>query len=109
MVETSSRRELLSFEGLMKRVGTIEATSNFALKGLPFGSGAHLCELLIDQETGVAGIERLAIVDDCGNVVNDAIVDGQIHGGVAHGIGGAIYEELAYSPEGQVLNSSPNS
>ncbi len=106
VIETVSRRELMSFEELMKRAGTIEASSNFSLIGLPFGSGAHLCQLLVDQETGVIEIERLVIVDDCGNVVNATIVDGQIHGGVAHGIGGAIYEELAYGPEGQVLNSS---
>ena len=53
-----------------------------------FASGAHLCALVLDRETGKIAIKRYVAVDDAGRVINEAIVDGQIHGGVIHGIGG---------------------
>jgi carbon-monoxide dehydrogenase large subunit len=51
-------------------------------------------------------VERYAVVHDCGNVINPRIVEGQIHGGVAQGIGGALYEKIAYDEHGQLLNAS---
>src|SRR2546430_5764017 len=51
-------------------------------------------------------IKRYVVVHDCGRVINPMIVEGQIHGGVAHGIGNAFYEQLVYDEEGQLLNAS---
>ena len=60
----------------------------------------------MDPETMELEILKYVIVHDCGNVINPLILDGQIHGGVAQGIGDAFYEKLAYDPEGQLLSGS---
>lgn len=65
----------------------------------PFGTHAAVVE--IDMESGEVRVIRYIAVDDCGNVVNPLIVDGQVHGGVAQGIGQALFEEVPYSSEGQ--------
>ncbi len=70
----------------------------------PFGS--HLCVVEVDGETGAVEILRYVAVDDCGNVINPQIVDGQLHGGIAQGIAAALYEEAAYSEEGTLATSS---
>jgi aerobic carbon-monoxide dehydrogenase large subunit len=70
----------------------------------PFG--AHGCEVEVDRDTGKVEITRYIAVDDCGNVVNPMIVDGQVHGGVAQSIGQALYEGAAYDEAGQLLTST---
>ncbi len=60
----------------------------------------------LDPETLALQILRYVIVHDCGNVINPLILDGQIHGGVAQGIGNAFYEKLSYSSDGQLLSGS---
>src|SRR5256886_4882699 len=60
----------------------------------------------VDPETAQVEIKRYVVVHDCGRVINPMIVEGQIHGGVAHGIGNAFYEQLVYDEEGQLLNAS---
>jgi carbon-monoxide dehydrogenase large subunit len=64
----------------------------------PYGS--HVCELELDPETGAIEIVRYAAVDDVGRAVNPLIIDGQTHGGIAQGIGQALFEHCAYDPEG---------
>jgi len=54
----------------------------------------------------MVAIKRYVVVHDCGRIINPLIVDGQIHGGVAHGIGNAFYEQLVYDEQGQLLNAS---
>jgi aerobic carbon-monoxide dehydrogenase large subunit len=71
-----------------------------------FPAGVHICELEVDPDTGVTTIERWTAVDDFGVIINPMIVEGQIHGGVAQGIGGALYERMAYDESGQLLNAS---
>jgi aerobic carbon-monoxide dehydrogenase large subunit len=71
-----------------------------------FPAGVHICELEIDPETGVTKIDRWTAVDDFGVLINPMIVEGQIHGGVAHGIGQALMEGAVYSAEGQLLTAS---
>ena len=61
----------------------------------------HVCWVEIDLETGVVTIPRYAVVEDCGEIINPAIVDGQIRGGVAQGIGAVLYEKITYNEEGQ--------
>jgi len=70
----------------------------------PFG--AHIAVVEIDPETGKVKLKRFIAVDDVGNVINPMIVDGQIHGGVAQGVGQALYEGAQYSKDGQLLNGS---
>lgn len=70
----------------------------------PFG--CHIAVVEIDKETGKVTMKRFIAVDDVGNVINPMIVDGQIHGGVAQGIGQALLEEAIYDSEGQLINGS---
>jgi CO/xanthine dehydrogenase Mo-binding subunit len=60
----------------------------------------------VDIETAAVTIRRYVVVHDCGTIINPMLVDGQIHGGVAHGIGNAFYERLVYDEHGQLLNAS---
>jgi carbon-monoxide dehydrogenase large subunit len=60
----------------------------------------------VDPETGEVTILSYAVVEDCGTVINPMIVEGQVHGGVAQGIGGALYEHLAYDGAGQLVATS---
>jgi carbon-monoxide dehydrogenase large subunit len=71
-----------------------------------FPNGCHVCELEIDPETGVITVDRYTAVDDVGVVVNPMIVDGQIQGGIAQGIGQALMENVVYDSEGQLLTGS---
>ncbi len=60
----------------------------------------------VDPETAMVEIKRYLVVHDCGTIINPLLVEGQIHGGVAHGIGNAFYEQLVYDEQGQLLNAS---
>jgi aerobic carbon-monoxide dehydrogenase large subunit len=60
----------------------------------------------VDPETAAVTIKRYVVAHDCGTIINPMLVDGQIHGGVAHGIGNAFYERLVYDEQGQLLNAS---
>ncbi len=71
-----------------------------------FPFGTHICEVEIDPDTGTTEIVRWTAVDDFGTVINPMIVAGQVHGGVAHGIGQALLEGCAYDSAGQLLNGS---
>ncbi len=70
----------------------------------PFG--AHIAVVEIDKETGKVDLKRFVAVDDVGNVINPMIVDGQIHGGVAQGIGQALFEGAIYDEDGQLVNGT---
>ena len=70
----------------------------------PFG--CHISMLEIDRETGEPKLLRMIAVDDAGHLINPLIVEGQIHGGLAQGIGQAMIEEVVYSPDGQLLTGS---
>ncbi|MFD2093819.1 aerobic carbon-monoxide dehydrogenase large subunit [Blastococcus deserti] len=71
-----------------------------------FASGAHAAIVEIDPETWEIDVVKYAVVHDCGNVVNPMIVEGQVHGGVAQGVGGALYERMVYDGDGQLQNAS---
>lgn len=70
----------------------------------PFG--CHIAVVEVDKETGTTKIKRFIAVDDVGNVINPMIVDGQIHGGLAQGIGQALFEGVEYDENGQIINAS---
>jgi carbon-monoxide dehydrogenase large subunit len=69
-------------------------------------SATHIAMVEIDPETYEIRIERFAVAEDCGRLVNPLIVDGQVHGGVAQGIGAALYEEVVYDEQGQLNTAS---
>jgi carbon-monoxide dehydrogenase large subunit len=71
-----------------------------------FPSGVHVCELEIDPETGTTRIDRWTAVDDFGTLVNPMIVEGQVHGGVAQGVGQALLEGAVYDKNGQLVTAS---
>ena len=71
-----------------------------------FGSGTHIASVMVDRETGVVTVSGYLVVDDCGTVLNPMVVDGQQHGGVAHGIGNALLEEAVYDDDGQLLSGT---
>ncbi len=84
----------------------LEATSYFGPKYGATASGAHAMILEVDPETMMVEIKRYILVEDCGTVLNPLIVEGQLHGGVALGIGNSYYEQLIYDETGQLLNAS---
>ena len=69
-------------------------------------SATHIAAVEIDPETYQIRVERFAVAEDCGKLVNPLIVDGQVHGGVAQGIGAALYEEVVYDEQGQINTAS---
>ena len=69
-------------------------------------SATHIAVVEIDPETYEVRIERFAVAEDCGRLVNPMIVDGQVHGGVAQGIGAALYEEVVYDAQGQITTAN---
>ncbi len=71
-----------------------------------FPAGCHICELEVDPDTGVVTIDRFTAVDDFGVIINPMIVEGQVHGGIAQGIGQAMLENGVYSDDGQLMTGS---
>jgi carbon-monoxide dehydrogenase large subunit len=84
----------------------LEATHAFDPPALTFSSGTHVCEVEIDPETGRLTIPRYTIVEDCGRMLNPRVVEGQLHGATAQGLGGALLEEIVYDGEGQNLSAT---
>ncbi|MGH7310174.1 MAG: xanthine dehydrogenase family protein molybdopterin-binding subunit, partial [Candidatus Rokuibacteriota bacterium] len=83
---------------------SLEATVHYANPSAwTFTNGAHLAMVEVDVETGQVRVLRYVAVDDCGRIVNPALVEGQIAGGIAQGIGGALWEHCAYDGDGQLL------
>ncbi|MEJ2510463.1 MAG: xanthine dehydrogenase family protein molybdopterin-binding subunit [Anaerolineales bacterium] len=84
----------------------LEATDYFGPEMGATSAGAHAMIVEIDPETMLVEIKRYVVVHDCGKVINPLILDGQIHGGVAQGIGNAFYEQVIFDESGQILNAS---
>ena len=71
-----------------------------------FPNGVHVAEVVIDPETGIVTTDRYTVVDDFGNLINPMLAEGQVHGGVAQGIGQAVQEHVVYDADGQLLTAS---
>jgi len=80
--------------------------STYTLQGTPFSFGAHAVVVEVSRETGAVTILRYVGVHDCGRIINPRLVEGQIMGGIAQGLGQALTEDVVYSPEGQPLTGS---
>lgn len=84
----------------------LDATRRFEPPNFVFPFGAHACVVEVDAETGEVEIVRYVAVDDCGPIINPLIVEGQIHGGLAQGIGQALFEGAEYNEDGQLTNGT---
>ena len=85
----------------------LEAVSYFDPPNFVWPFGCHICAVEVDPETGAVTIDRYVAVDDCGNVINPMVVDGQLHGGIAQGISQALFEEVQYDDAtGQMLTGT---
>src|SRR6266851_2579965 len=107
----------LTVVGTDKRIGLFDIAkkengarlsvdSEGEVDGPSWPNGTHICEVEIDPDTGVSRVVRYTTVDDVGIAMNPMLVTGQVHGGVAQGIGQALYEGVAYDREGQLLTAS---
>lgn len=81
-------------------------TARAQLPGRSFPNGAHIAEVVIDPETGVAVVDRYTVVDDFGNLINPMLAEGQVHGGVVQGLGQAMMEHVVYDEDGQLLTAT---
>ncbi len=84
----------------------LETTVFWEPEGNTFPFGTHVCVVEIDKDTGEAEITRYVAVDDCGRQLNPMLVEGQVHGGLAQGIGQAMYERVVYGEDGQLLTAT---
>lgn len=84
----------------------LEVTAFFEPESCTFPFGTHICVVEVDKDTGEVEIVRYVAVDDCGRQLNPLLVQGQVHGGIAQGIGQAMLESVVYSEDGQLLTSS---
>jgi len=84
----------------------LEETAFYDPKNFTFPGGTHICEVEIDPDTGVTRVVKFTAVDDVGRVINPMIVEGQIQGGIAQGIGQALLENAVYDKDGQLLSGS---
>jgi CO/xanthine dehydrogenase Mo-binding subunit len=84
----------------------LESSGFYSPPGSTWASGAHAAYVQVDPDTYRLQVLRYVVVHDCGRVINPLILDGQVEGGVAQGIGGAFYERLAYDDDGQLRNAS---
>ncbi len=84
----------------------LEGTAYYSPTRSTFANGMHAVVVETDPETADIKILRYCVVHDCGTVINPMIVEGQVHGGVAQGVGGALYERMEYDESGQLLNAS---
>jgi carbon-monoxide dehydrogenase large subunit len=84
----------------------LEQTLIYDPSNFVFPFGTHVCVVDIDAETGKVSVVRWVAVDDCGPAVNPMLIDGQLHGGVTHGIGQALYEQVVYDDRGQLVTGT---
>lgn len=98
--------ELLAHEEDEHRLDGLAAWRDFSPGGAAWSSGAHLAVVEVDSETGDVKILRYIAVDDCGRVLNPELAEAQLHGGLAQGIGQAIFEETVYDQEAQLLSGT---
>jgi len=114
VVGTDRQVTLLELAGRLRSMAALpdgvperlDSAEEFAAPEQFFPNGCHICEVEIDPETGALAVERYAAVDDVGRVINPMIVHGQVHGGVAQGLGQVLKEAIVHDPDGQLLTAS---
>ncbi|APX88923.1 xanthine dehydrogenase [Brevirhabdus pacifica] len=106
---TNRSVDMMGAAGLAREEGRDELLRHdhtATLPGRSYPNGAHVCEVEIDPETGVVTVDRYTVVDDFGVLMNPMLTEGQIHGGVAQGIGQALSEHVVHDADGQLLTAS---
>ena len=89
-----------------QRSDLLTHSAKATLDARSFPNGAHFAEVEIDPETGFIQVVKYSVVDDFGNLINPMLAEGQVHGGVAQGIGQALYEHVVFDEEGQLLTAT---
>jgi carbon-monoxide dehydrogenase large subunit len=84
----------------------LEAVSYYDPPNLTYPFGSYICVVDVDKGTGEVKIRRFVAIDDCGNVINPMIVDGQVHGGLTMGLAPALFEEISYDEQGNIHGGS---
>ena len=100
LTEAANRARAAGREDLLSHAQTIR------LEGRSFPNGAHLCEVEVDPETGAVTVERYPVTDDFGTLIAPDLVLGQVHGGIAQGLGQALCENVVFDDQGQLLTGS---
>jgi aerobic carbon-monoxide dehydrogenase large subunit len=105
---SGARRQSATVEEMLHSASEDEifAESKFGLNDMSYSSGIHLCALTIDTETGKVKLIKYFVTEDCGRMINKSIVEGQIEGGVIHGVGGSLLEALDYDEQGNLLTTT---
>jgi len=83
-----------------------EASAYHHVPTVTYASAVHVAQVEVDPSTGGVKLLRYVVAHDCGRVINPTIVEGQVHGGVAQGVGGALFEEMVYDETGQLVTGS---
>ncbi|MGH2672271.1 MAG: xanthine dehydrogenase family protein molybdopterin-binding subunit [Actinomycetota bacterium] len=96
----------VSLAALAEEGVDLEAVEYFEPPTVTWAGGVHAVSVSVDPETGEVRILRYAVAHDCGPLINPVIVEGQIHGGVAQGVAGALYEEVVYDDQAQLMNAT---
>ena len=97
---------LPTFQGPARVEAGFEATTYQSVPTVTYASAVHVALVEVDPDTGAVRLLRYVVAHDCGRLVNPLLVDGQVHGGVAQGIGGGLLEEIVYDGAGQLLTGS---
>jgi carbon-monoxide dehydrogenase large subunit len=84
----------------------LEETTFYDPENFVFPFGAHACVVDVDPETGKVKVVRYVAVDDCGPAINPMLIEGQVHGGIVHGLGQALYEHVQYDEDGQLVTGT---
>jgi carbon-monoxide dehydrogenase large subunit len=84
----------------------LEETMFYDPENFVFPFGAHACIVDVDSETGKVKVARYVAVDDCGRAINPLLIEGQVHGGIVHGLGQALYERVHYDEDGQLVTGT---
>ncbi len=100
----------IAYEELARRAGAtpelLTASDSWTPPQATYPNGTHVCEVEVDPETGEADVLRYTVVDDFGVTLNPLLLAGQVHGGVAQGIGQALHERTVYDADGQLVTAS---
>ncbi len=104
--ETPSMMDVAAMARADGRTELLDVREKTTLPAMSFPNGCHVAEVEIDPETGVVKVDRYSVTDDFGNLINPLLAEGQVHGGVAQGVGQALTEHVVFDEDGQLLTAS---
>lgn len=104
--ESPSMLEVAEMARAKGQTALLTHEARATLEARSFPNGCHVAEVVVDADTGVTTVDRYTVVDDFGNLINPLLAEGQVHGGVAQGIGQAITENVVFDEEGQLLTAT---